>query len=84
MEHNQGLSNDRKINNRKEPKTSQPGTRNTMHNRISTRVLGLDSRIPFENKIIEGTSDLTQIPLTLFQQKYVAEIKNKNKHYNKR
>ena len=38
-------------------------------------LIGLDSRTLFGNSVLEGTVDLTQLPLTKLQQLYFKEIK---------
>ena len=38
-------------------------------------LLGLDSCTPFGNSVLEGTVDLTRLPLTKLQQLYFKEIK---------
>ena len=37
-------------------------------------LLGLDSRIPFGNSVLEGTVDLSQLPLTKLQKLHFTEI----------
>ena len=39
-------------------------------------LLGLDSRTAFGKSVLEGTVDLTQLPLTKLQQLYFKEMKN--------
>ena len=41
-------------------------------------LLGLDSRTLFGNSVLEGTVDLTQLPLTKLQQLYFTEMKKMN------
>jgi len=41
-------------------------------------LLELDSRTPFGNSVLEGTVDLTQLPLTKLQQLYFTEMKKMN------
>ena len=38
-------------------------------------LLGLESRITVENSVLEGTADLTQLPLTALKQLYFVELK---------
>ena len=38
-------------------------------------LLGLECRTPFGNSVLEGTVDLTQLPLTKLQQLYFKEMK---------
>ena len=42
-------------------------------------LLGLDSRTPFGNSVLEGTVDLTQLPLTNLQKLYFKEMKKTEK-----
>ena len=41
-------------------------------------LLGLDSRTPFGNSVLEGTVDLSQLSLTKLQQLYFKEMKKMN------
>ena len=38
-------------------------------------LLGLESRITVGNSVLEGTADLTQLPLTALKQLYFVELK---------
>ena len=47
-------------------------------------LLRLESRIPFGNSVLEGTVDITQLPLTNLKQLYFTKMKKLNSLYSKR
>ena len=55
-----------------------PGTQCTIEPLKS--LLGLDSRTTFGNSVLDGTIDLSQLPLTKLQQLYFTKIKKLKSH----
>ena len=41
-------------------------------------LLGIDSMTPFDNIVLDGTIDLSQLPLTQLQQLYFTKMKKLN------